>query len=86
MKVLVSEFGGAVQIQEQGGDFFLAFDGSIGGGAASHIVEGQGKIKLGTGSVGLKLAESYVNAHLPASIQPFAVAAESYANSFVANQ
>lgn len=84
MKDLFSFFGGAVKIQEQGGDFFLAFDGSLGGGEAAGLVEGQGKLKLGAGSVGLKLAEHWVNQHAPAYLQPFLQAGEAFLNGAVA--
>ena len=84
MKTLVSAFGGAVQIQEQALDIYLVFDASIGGGAASGIVEGSGKIKIGSGSVGLKLGEAWLNAHAPASVQPFLIAAEAMINPAVA--
>lgn len=84
MKTLVSLEGGAVQIQEQAGDFYMVFDGELGGGAVKGIIEGKGSIKLGAGSVGLKLAEAFINAHLPASVVPFAAAAEQYLNGVVA--
>lgn len=85
MKTLLSLLGGAVMFQEQAGDFYLAFDGSLGGGAAAGIIEGKGSIKLGTGSVGLKLGEAWVNAHIPAAAVPFAQMVESAINGAVAS-
>jgi hypothetical protein len=86
MKTVFSLLGGAALIQEKGGDFFLNFDASVGGGAAQGILSGSGSIKLGTGSVGLKLAESWINAHVPASVEPFVAAGEAYLNTAVAAQ
>lgn len=85
MKTLMSLLNGAVLVQEQAGDFYLAFDASIGGGVAAGIIEGQGKIKIGAGSVGLKLAEAWINAHIPDAVKPFAEAAEAYLNAQVAS-
>ncbi len=84
MKDLFSFFNGAVKVQEKSGDFYLAFDGSLGGGAAAGIIEGQGSVKLGSGSVGLKLAEAWVNAHAPAYLKPFLEAGEAFLNGTVA--
>jgi len=86
MKTLFSIFGGAVSIQEKAGDFYFVFDGGLGGGAAAGLVTGQGSVKLGTGSVGLKLAESWINSHVPSELEAFAVAAEGYLNSTIASQ
>ena len=86
MKTLFSELNGAVLVQEQAGDFYLSFDDSLGGGAAAGFFTGKGTLKLGTGSVGLKLAEGWLNAHVPASVAPFLVAAEAYINPLVAAQ
>jgi hypothetical protein len=84
MKALLTLLDGALLVQEQAGDFFVTFDGSLGGGAAAGIIEGKGTIKFGTGTVGLKLLEQWVNAHLPASVQAFAQMAEAALNSAVA--
>jgi hypothetical protein len=86
MKTLFSLFGGAVLFQEQAGDIYLVIDGSLGGGAAAGIIEGQGKVKLGAGSVGLKLGEAWVNAHVPLMALPYVQAAEAYVNGLVAAQ
>lgn len=84
MKTIVTLLGGAVELQEQAGDFYLSFNGSLGGGEAAGIVSGQGSIKLGTGSVGLKLGEAWVNAHAPAYMAPFLQGAEAAINGYVA--
>ena len=86
MKTLFTLFAGALLIQEQAGDFYAVFDDSIGGGAAAGIVSGKGSIKFGTGTVGLKLAEGWINSHAPAQVQPFLLAAEAYLNPVVAAQ
>jgi hypothetical protein len=86
MKTVFSLFGGAALIQEQAGDFYLNFDDSVGGGAAAGILSGKGSLKLGTGSVGLKLAENWINSHVPASVEPFVLAGETYLNNLVAAQ
>lgn len=86
MKTLFTLLAGAALIQEQAGDFYFVFDGSLGGGAAVGILEGKGSLKLGTGSVGLKIAEAWINSHVPAAVEPFVAAGEAYLNAAVAAQ
>jgi hypothetical protein len=83
MKTLINAFGGALQVQEQGGDFYLAFNGSLGGGNVAGWISGQGSIKLGTGSVGLKAAEALLNHLIPAAAMPVAQAIENALNGIV---
>lgn len=84
MKQLFSWFGGGITVTEQAGDVWLNFDGQLGGGQLKGIVEGKGSIHLGTGTVGLKVAEAWVNSKLPAAAQPFAQAVEAFANQAIA--
>lgn len=84
MKTIVTIEGGAITITEKGGDFFMNFDGSIGGGQLAGIISGQGSIKLGSGSVALKAAESFLNHLLPAPTQAIAQLIESAINSAIA--
>ena len=86
MKTIMSFENGAVVLAEQGGDFFLNFDGSVGGGSMAGIISGQGSIKLGAGSVALKAAEAFLNHLLPASIASIAQGIEDALNAFVAKQ
>lgn len=84
MKTILSLEGGAIVIAEQAGDFYLQFNDSLGGGSVAGWLSGQGQIKLGSGSVGLKAAEALLNHLLPASAQAVAQAIEGAINAEVA--
>lgn len=84
MKTLLTLEGGAITITEKSGDFYLNFNGSIGGGSVAGWLSGQGSIKLGTGTVGLKAAEAFLNHLLPASAQAIAQMIEGVLNSAIA--
>jgi hypothetical protein len=84
MKTLLSLEGGAVTITEAGGDFTLNFDESLGGGSVAGWLKGKGSIILGSGTVGLKAAEAFLNHLLPASVQAVAAMIEGVLNSAVA--
>lgn len=83
MKTLLSLENGAITITEQGGDFFLNFSGSVGGGVLAGILSGSGSVKLGSGSVALKAAEGFVNHLLPAAAQDMAKMIEDALNAEV---
>ena len=83
MKVLLSLQNGAVQVQEDAGKISLVVSEVAGGGNAAGIVKGSADIVLDAG-MGLQLAESLLNAHLPAALQAFAPAVEGVVNAAVA--
>lgn len=85
MKTLVTLFDGAVLLQEQAGDFFLTFDGSLGGGEVAGWLSGKGSIKLGAGSVALKAGWALLNTHVvPATLLPYAQMVEGLIDAQVA--
>jgi len=83
MKTLISAYNGALQVQEQGGDFSIVINGSFGGGNVAGIVGGQGVFKLAAGSVGLKAAEGLLNHLIPSPALPVAEAIENALNGIV---
>ena len=82
-KSIFSEFGGALTLTETSGVLTLAWDESLGGGAAAGIVKGQGSLVL-SGTLGLQLAEKLLNAHLSGTALALATAGETVANAAVA--
>ena len=83
MKTIFSSFGGALTLTEQSGVFTLSWNESLGGGQASGIISGKGSVVLNA-ETGLKLGEALLNAHLPASVQPYATIVETVANQAIA--
>jgi hypothetical protein len=84
MKTVINLENGALTITEKSGDFYLNLNGSLGGGTIAGIVSGQASIKLGTGTVGLKAGEAFINHLIPSAGQPVAQMIESAINSYVA--
>jgi hypothetical protein len=84
MKTILTLADGAILLQEKGGDFFLSFDGTVGGGNMAGVIEGKGSIKIGTGSVALKAAEQFLNSVLPDAMIPIAEMLEQIINAGVA--
>ena len=83
-KVLESFEGGAITVTELSGNFYLNFNGSIGGGTFAGILTGSGSVCLGAGTVGLKAAESFLNHLLPTASQQIAQMIENVINAAVA--
>lgn len=88
MRTLLNLGDGALVITEEGGDVTLAVSKTeaVGGGKAADILEaeGSGKIVFKSGTVGLKLAVAFVEAHSPAAIVPFEEEAAVLAEAAVA--
>ena len=86
MKVLASLFGGAVQVQEQAGQFSVVFDGSasLGGGSQAGVVtvEGQGKINFNSKQE-FDAFMGILIAHSPAAIQPIEAGAQALGDAAI---
>lgn len=88
MKTIFTGLNGALTITEDAGVFSLNITEAvyIGGGEMSELlkVQGQGSVVLDS-KTALKLGESILNSHLPASVLPLAQVIEGVVNQAIAS-